>query len=105
MIDFSRALEIQKPGCDPQLSIRVRATSNRMDNEITTKAELSCRYWDGNEFHTIAGADFDTIIAEVNRRLGFTDQQTIALDKLQTALKALPAPEPTFDELFEYLAS
>jgi hypothetical protein len=84
-------LEAHKDGCDPSFKIEVRLQGYKGDK--SAKIELVGRFWDNGDWQQVRGADFDTITTEMNRRLGFGDQQALEIDRLQQSLKALPPPD------------
>jgi hypothetical protein len=85
--DEIRRLNLQKEGCSPRFDLSV---SSGYSKEL--KINLSCHFYDGENYIDVKAASLAALVDEVNNRLGFADRQALENDRNERALLALEAP-------------
>jgi hypothetical protein len=93
LVKHAMALELHKPGCRPSFTINVapKGWGKKIEG---FKVELQCQFTDVNDdYQTVKGASFNSVMDEVNRRIGWSDKEKTKMQEVEQSLLALPPGE------------
>jgi DNA repair protein RadC len=88
-----------KPGTQASIQLKIELPPS-YSTDTEPKLELSCHFFDGKNYGTVAAASLGSLMDEVHRRLGFADREHFQIEAAQRALTGIEHKPQADEDVF-----